>query len=75
LDYNNYDEPGDLQAAEEYCTYPPRFKISVHRPSHGRMLNTTLKFKVILENDGVLVTNEFIVFPLTLLEGVMSGNY
>jgi len=73
LDFNDFNTPEDLKAAEKLCMYPPRFKISVRRPSHGRMLNATLKFKVILENDGVLATDEFIVFPLTLL-GVMSGS-
>jgi len=74
LDFNDYDTPGDLREAEKLCTYPPRFKISVRRPSHGRMLNVTLKFKIILENDYALVTDEFREFPLTITEGVMSGN-
>ena len=44
--------------------YPPRFKISVNRLSHGKNLDT--EFKIVLENDGVLVPDEVINFPLIL---------
>ena len=51
--------------------YPPRFKISVYRLPHSRMLSA--KFKIILENDGVLAADEIREFPLTIKEGVISG--
>ena len=44
--------------------YPPRFKISVNRLSHGQKLET--EFKIVLENDGVLATDEVRKFPLII---------
>jgi len=67
-----YTNLEDLRQEEKLCMYPPRFKISFTRLKRGRILNA--KFRVILENDGVLATDEFREFPLTITEGVMSGN-
>ena len=46
--------------------YPPRFKVSVIRLSHGKKLDT--EFKVAFENDGVLASDEVRNFPLTIGE-------
>lgn len=46
--------------------YPPRFKVSVIRLSKEKNLETD--FKVILKNDGVLVTDQVRNFPLTIRE-------
>lgn len=46
--------------------YPPRFKISVNRLSYGKKLDT--EFKIILENDGVLSSDEVIKFPLIVAQ-------
>jgi len=62
----------DLREEERLYMYPPRFKISVNRLTRSRMLDA--KFKIGLENDGVLVADEFREFPLTITEGVMLGN-
>ena len=55
--------------------YPPRFKISVNRLSHGQKLDT--EFKIVLENNDILVPDEVIKFPLIitkLVTEVSSGN-
>ena len=44
--------------------YPPRFKVAVIRLSNDKNLKTD--FKVILENNGVLVSDEVRNFPLTI---------
>ena len=46
--------------------YPPRFKISVNRLSHGKKLELDTEFKIVLENDGVLATDEVRKFPLII---------
>ena len=63
LNFHTYSSLEDLRAEEELCMYPPRFKISVNRLSHGKKLDT--EFKIVLENDGVLVPDE-VIFPLTI---------
>ena len=64
LDFNTYTSVEDLRAVEKKLMYPPRFKVSVIRHSDDKSLETD--FKVILENDGVLVTDQVISFPLTV---------
>ena len=54
----------DLRAEEELNIYPPRFKISVNRLSHGQKLDT--EFKIVLENDGALAVDEVKKFPLII---------
>ena len=53
--------------------YPPRFKISVNCLSRGQKLDT--EFKIVLENNDILVPDEVIKFPLiiTKLVEVSSG--
>ena len=54
--------------------YPPRFKTSVNRLSHGKNLDT--EFKIVLENNDVLVSDEVINFPLMISKSateVLSG--
>ena len=62
LDFHSYTSLEDLRAEEELCLYPPRFKISVVRLSHGKKLDT--EFTIALENDGMPVLNEIQRFPL-----------
>ena len=64
LDFHTYASPEDLRAEEELNVYPPRFKISVNRLSHGQKLET--EFNIVLENDGVLATDEVRKFPLII---------
>ena len=66
LDFSTYSSLEDLRAVEENFMYPPRFKISVIRISHGKRLDT--EFKISLESDGVLVSGEVRKFPLTVTE-------
>ena len=66
LDFSTYSSLEDLRAVEENLMYPPRFKISVIRLSRGEPLDT--EFKITLENDGVLVSDEVRKFPLTVTE-------
>ena len=44
--------------------YPPRFKVAVIRLSNDKNLKTD--FKVILENNGVFVSDQVRNFPLTI---------
>ena len=64
LNFHTYSSVEDLRAEEEFCMYPPRFKISVNCLSHGKNLDT--EFKIILENDGILDFDEVIKFPLII---------
>ena len=64
LDFHTYRSLEDLRAEEEFCMYPPRFKMSVNRLSHDKKLE--LDFKIVLEIDGVLSTEEIINIPLTI---------
>ena len=50
--------------------YPPRFKFSVNCLSHGQNLDT--EFKIVLENDGVLVSDEVINFPLIITKSTIE---
>ena len=74
LDFHTYASLEDLRAQEEFCMYPPRFKISINRLSHCQKLDT--EFKIVLENNDILVTDEVIKFPLIitkLVTEVSSG--
>ena len=62
LDFHSYTSLEDLRAQEELCLYPPRFKISVVRLSHGKKLDT--EFTIALENDGIPILSEMQRFPL-----------
>ena len=80
LDFSTYSSPGDLKEVERNLMYPPRFKISVIRLSHGKCLDT--EFKITLENNDVLVSDEVRKFPLTVTElprmyklGIGYNNY
>ena len=64
LNFHTYSSIEDLRAEEELYMYPPRFKVAVNRLSHGKKLDT--EFKIVLENDGVLVPDEVRRFPLTI---------
>ena len=63
----------DLRAQEELCLYPPRFKISVVRLSHGKKLQLDTMFKITLENDGIPVLDEIKKFPLIVAELEKNG--
>ena len=64
LDFHTYSSLENLRTEEEMCMYPPRFKVSVVRLSHGKELDT--EFKIVLENDGILVSDEVRRFTLTV---------
>ena len=66
LDFSTYSSLEDLRAVEENLMYPPRFKISVIRLSRSECLDT--EFKITLENDGVLVSDEVRKFSLTVTD-------
>ena len=65
LNFSTYSSL-DLREIEENLMYPPRFKISVIRLSHHKCLDT--KFKITLENNGGLISDEVRIFPLTVTE-------
>ena len=76
LDFHTYSSVNDLRAEEKLNMYPPHFKISINRLLLGKKFDT--EFKITLENDGVLVSEEVRKFPLTITElskRVMSGRY
>ena len=70
LDFHTYTSYEDLRAQEQRHMYPPRFKLSVNCLSHGQNLDT--EFKIVLENDDVLVSDEVINFPLIITKSTTA---
>lgn len=72
LDFTTYSSLEDLRAVEKNLMYPPRFKISIIRLSHSHYKEFNTEFKISLENDGALVSDEVIKFPLIVKQIIRS---
>ena len=71
LEFHEYSLE-NLREEEKLNMYPPRFKIFVNRLSHDKNLDT--EFKIVLENDGVLVSDKDIYFPLLITNLVAEAS-
>ena len=76
LEFWNYSIE-NLKEEEKLCTYPPRFQITIkYLEEHCK--NLDIEFKIILETDGVLASDDTLKFPLPIIlkstRGVRLGN-
>ena len=65
LEFWNYSIK-DLRKEEELCTYPPQFDVTI-KDLEKHSKNLDIQFKITLETDGVLVSDDFQELPIPII--------